>query len=129
MSHKPQRRSRPSVRVASRTAAQATATEPASPPAPARPLMADLMEALSLRTEDAERAVTRHNQQQAILHKLIEQAAKGDARSAQILIALKREGDAERTEAPEPGEVSAEDRAVLADFARQLREADGEPAP
>jgi hypothetical protein len=119
MPRKLKRRVRPSAHAAA--AAPVNGDAPYSPSPPARPLMVDLMDALARRAADPRLDPADRTRQQAILDKLIDQAAQGEARAAQLLIALKREGDAAVREAPEPGEVSAEDREVLADFMRQVR--------
>jgi hypothetical protein len=87
--------------------------------------MDDLMDALAANAGETD-ATAKRTQQQNIIDKLIEQAGKGEARAAQLLITLKREGDAEARETPATEDLSAEDRAVLEDFAAQLRSGTGE---
>jgi hypothetical protein len=89
-----------------------------------RPLMDDLMEALAANAGEQDPAAKR-TQQQTIIDKLIEQANKGEARAAQLLITLKREGDAEVREAPDAEDLSAEDQAILEAFTQQARSVEG----
>ena len=93
---------------------------PPGPPPPPTPLMADLMAALTQRADDGQPGDGERTRQQVILHALIAKAAEGDPRCAQILIALKREGDAGRDDAASPGEPTAEDRDIVENFKAQV---------